>query len=198
MKKFVLLFGILLFGLVYVLNDPWLKNKLDSVLPTIDSYYQFREEEQKALEETLECFELDSLSNNSFFSMRYVFFWEDGCLYRSVVDFICNTENLADCYRVIYKYKGDELLKKKKIVPKKNAEYYFQEIQNIKPFDLKSVKSEPFFVHFGFMYTSDPVSMNIYEIADRNRNNRFSIATSGSKKSYNKLIEITKKIVEEK
>lgn len=198
MKKYVLLFCILLLGLVYVLHDAWLMHELDSVLPTFDSYYPFSEEEQKALDETLECFELDSLSNNSFFSMRYAYFWEDGCSYRSVVDFICNTENLADCYRVIYKYEGGELVKKKINVPKKNAEYYFQEIQNIKPFDLKSVKNEDFFVHFGFLYTSGFVSSNIYEIAGNNRHNRFSIASSKSNKSYHKLIEITKKIVEEK
>lgn len=191
MKKIIISLFILTFVVYFVLTDSWTKNQLDEVLPEINSYYLFNDEELRALKETLSCFNLDTLSRGTFFSFRYAYYWDDGCDYRTVSDFVCETEDFSNCYKLFYKFKDEKFFVERKSFPKEEARLFYKEIFDLNPFKLKSVKKEPFFVYLGFMHIDGFFSMTLFEIADRYKTNRFSVGTvKSSNKSYEKLMSI--------
>ena len=197
MKKLIFLIVLLSF-VTFAIWRKW-----DNIMPVIDEYFpeftvfhNLSEEDEVNLSEmfaeTLRCFDLKPLNANEFFTIRFSYYWEDGCEYRQLLELKCEDENFNNCSTFFFTKKNGLTNVDAKSIAKLRIQQYREELASIGVLKMKSIKVESFFEHFDMIQRSGSVSYRFFEVSMDNQKNVFGIKPGPiNEKKYLNLMSST-------
>ncbi len=167
---------------------------LDKYLPGFVMFHTITENEKKDLNRTLECFGLETLHNNHFFSLRFMLFYEDGCKYNQIDEFSCKKENYEDCEFVRYRFQDGIKIEKHSAISSAKAKDFVTKVYATNVFEMQSIQQKSFFEYFDQIGHASLFQYRLIEISDNLSSNKFALISGFSKnKQYNTLVSLISK-----
>lgn len=164
----------------------------DDYLPKFTLFHDFNESDKGMLSATLRCFDLKPLPVNSFFSMRFSYYWDDGCEYRQIFELVCDDEEFNNCSSKFFTQKKGITNVEVKPVAEPRVRRYCDVLKSINVFTMESIKTESFFEHFDMMQRAGSFSYRFFEVSMDGQKNVFSIEPGPLKeKKYLDLLSST-------